>query len=67
MQPPPVQSSENRPAPAGCVHRFAADLPDEVVGQSIDDLEVGVIAGASGCGDGFNDALDKIRAQVAIG
>lgn len=59
--------ADNNDTSRGYQERFAADLPDEVVGQSIDDLEVGVIAGASGCGDGFNDALDKIRAQAAIG
>lgn len=56
---------DNNDTSRGYQERFAAALPDEVVGMSIADLEVGVIAGASGCADGFNDALDKIREQAA--
>jgi hypothetical protein len=36
-----------------------------LVGKPIAGFGVGVIAGASGCADGFNDALDKIREQAA--
>ncbi|MGV1010433.1 MAG: hypothetical protein ACOYBY_17840 [Dermatophilaceae bacterium] len=49
----------------GYQEKFAAAVPDEVTGKSIDDLTVGKIAGASGCSDGFNDALAKIRAQAS--
>lgn len=52
---------ENNDTSRGYQERFAAAVPDEVEGQPIADLEVGTIAGASGCADGFNDALDKIR------
>jgi hypothetical protein len=49
----------------GYQEKFAAAVPDEVTGKSIDDLTVGKIAGASGCSDGFNDALAKIREQAS--
>ena len=56
---------DNNDTSRGYQERFAAEVPDEVVGESIADLEVGVIAGASGCADGFNDALAKIRDEAA--
>lgn len=55
---------DNNDTSRGYQERFAAAVPDEVEGQPIADLEVGNIAGASGCTDGFNDALDKIREQA---
>lgn len=45
--------------------KFAAALPDEVVGRSVDEVEIGILAGSSSCGDGFNDALAKIREQAS--
>lgn len=57
---------ENNDTSRGYQERFAAAVPDEVVGKSIDDLEVGTLAGASGCADGFNDAIAKIRDQARI-
>jgi len=56
---------ENNDTSRGYQERFAAAMPDEVAGKSIDGLRVGKIAGASGCADGFNDALAKIREQAA--
>lgn len=56
---------DNNDTSRGYQERFAAAVPDEVNGKSIDDLQVGIIAGASGCADGFNDALDKIRQQAS--
>jgi hypothetical protein len=44
--------------------RFAAAVPDEVIGKSLDEAEVGKLAGASTCPDGFNDALAQIREQA---
>ncbi|WP_129658338.1 hypothetical protein [Rothia halotolerans] len=55
---------ENNDTSRGYQERFAAAVPDEVVGESIEDLEVGVIAGASGCADGFNDALARVRDEA---
>lgn len=56
---------DNNDTSRGYQERFAAAVPDEVQGKSIDGLSVGKIAGASGCSDGFNDALNKIRDQAA--
>jgi uncharacterized protein with FMN-binding domain len=58
---------ENNDTSRGYQERFAAAVPDEVIGKSLDDADVGIIAGASGCADGFNDALAKIRDQAATG
>lgn len=55
---------ENNDTSRGYQERFAAAVPGEVIGKSLDDAEVGVIAGASGCADGFNDAIAKIREQA---
>ncbi|MFE5703499.1 calcium-binding protein [Rhodococcus koreensis] len=55
---------ENNATSRGYQERFAAAVPDEVIGKSIDEVEVGKLAGASSCGDGFNDAVAKIREQA---
>ena len=55
---------DNNDTSRGYQERFAAALPDEVIGKSIDDVEVGVLAGSSSCGDGFNDAIDQIRDEA---
>jgi thiamine biosynthesis lipoprotein ApbE len=51
----------------GYQERFAAAVPAVVIGKSLDDVEVGKLADASGCPDGFNDALAKIREQARTG
>ncbi|MFC9835289.1 calcium-binding protein [Rhodococcus sp. NPDC127530] len=48
----------------GYQERFAAAVPDEVIGKSLDEAEVGRLAGASTCPDGFNDAIEQIREQA---
>ncbi len=53
------------PTSLGYQKRFAAAVPAVVVGKPIDQIKVGKLAGASGCPDGFNAALDKIRAKAA--
>ncbi|MEU2612595.1 hypothetical protein ABZ570_13615 [Micromonospora sp. NPDC007271] len=55
---------ENNDTSRGYQERFAAAVPDEVIGKSLDEAEVGKLAGASGCADGFNDAITKIREQA---
>jgi uncharacterized protein with FMN-binding domain len=55
---------DNNETSRGYQERFAAAVPDEVTGKSISDLNIGKLAGASGCADGFNDALAKIREQA---
>lgn len=44
---------------------FAAAVPAVVVGRPVADVKVGKLAGASGCPDGFNAALAKIRRQAS--
>ncbi|MFF2653106.1 hypothetical protein [Streptomyces sp. NPDC058045] len=56
---------ENNETSHGYQERFAAAVPGEVEGKPVDGLRVGKIAGASGCADGFNDALAKIRMQAS--
>jgi uncharacterized protein with FMN-binding domain len=45
--------------------RFAAALPDAVIGRDIDTLQIDRLAGASGCSEGFMDALAQIKAAAA--
>jgi uncharacterized protein with FMN-binding domain len=45
---------------------FAAALPDEVIGRHVDEVQIDRLAGASGCPDGFMDALEQIKAEAAI-
>ena len=44
--------------------RFAAAVPQVVVGRRIDEVKVDRLAGSSGTPAGFNDALRQIRAQA---
>ena len=44
---------------------FAEAVPAVVVGKSIDDVNVGKLAGSSGTPVGFNDAIAQIRQQAA--
>lgn len=44
---------------------FADAVPDEVIGKPLAEVSVGKLAGSSSCGDGFNDAIAKIRDQAA--
>lgn len=60
VKPMPESDDTSR----GYQEHFAAAVPDEVKGKNIDKLKVRVIAGASGCSEGFNDALNKIRQQA---
>jgi uncharacterized protein with FMN-binding domain len=55
---------ENNATSRGYQERFAAAVPAEVIGKSLDEVNVGKLAGASGCADGFNNALTAIRAQA---
>jgi len=44
---------------------FASGISDEVVGQELAGLSVDKVSGSSLTGDGFNAALDQIRADAA--
>lgn len=45
--------------------RFAGGIADEVVGKELSTLSVDKVAGSSLTGDGFNAAVDEIRADAA--
>ncbi|GAA4390055.1 hypothetical protein [Tsukamurella soli] len=62
VTPMPINNDTSR----GYQERFAAAVPGVVIGKRLADVEVGKLAGASGCPDGFNDALAKIRRQAGI-
>ncbi|WP_405503989.1 hypothetical protein [Streptomyces anulatus] len=46
-------------------NRFAQAAPKAVEGRPIDDVQLDGLAGSSGTPDGFNDALDTIRAAAS--
>ena len=56
-----VTTPAENPTSLGHQHRFAAALPDAVIGRDIDTLQIDRLAGASGCSDGFMDALAQIK------
>lgn len=45
---------------------FAGGIADEVVGESIDGLNVSRVAGSSLTSGGFNDAIEQIKADAAL-
>lgn len=45
--------------------KFAGGIADVVVGKSIDEISVDKVAGSSLTSDGFNDAIDAIKADAA--
>jgi len=47
--------------------RFAAAVPNEVIGKDLGEVTVGKLAGSSSCPDGFNDAIAQIREQALTG
>ncbi|MEG3159418.1 hypothetical protein U1763_02775 [Sphingomonas sp. LB2R24] len=49
----------------GYTRRFAATARGVVLDRAIDQLNVGRLAGASGCPDGFNAAIARTRKQAA--
>lgn len=63
----PRRQPDNKDTSLRYQERFAAAVPDEVVGRSLDEAEVGVLADLGGCADGFNDAIAKIREQASTG
>lgn len=44
--------------------RFAEAVPSVVIGKSIDEVNVGRLAGSSGTPDGFNAAIEQIKAEA---
>jgi len=51
----------------GFQQRFAQALPDEVIGRSLGDITIDRLAGASGCSEGFMNALAEIRQAARAG
>ncbi|MFI6027943.1 hypothetical protein [Amycolatopsis magusensis] len=49
----------------GYQNRFAEAVPAVVVGKPVDEARVSRLAGSSGTPNGFNDALEQIKAQAA--
>ncbi|MER5185438.1 hypothetical protein ABT009_45445 [Streptomyces sp. NPDC002896] len=49
----------------GLQRRFAKAVPALVVGKEIDDVDLDRVAGNSHTPDGFNDALEKIKAEAS--
>lgn len=45
--------------------QFASGIADQVVGRDLADLQVDKVSGSSLTGDGFNAALDEIRADAS--
>jgi uncharacterized protein with FMN-binding domain len=60
-----VKTHATNPISLDYQRRFAAAVPAVVVGKLLSDVRVGRLAGSSGCPDGFNDAVARIRAQAA--
>jgi uncharacterized protein with FMN-binding domain len=56
-----VRTHATDPTSLDYQRRFAAAVPGVVKGKSLDQVQVGKLAGASGCPDGFNAAIAKIR------
>ncbi|MCW2829378.1 MAG: hypothetical protein JWP31_70 [Aeromicrobium sp.] len=44
--------------------QFAGGVADQVVGKSLDEIEVSKVAGSSLTSQGFNQALDAIKAEA---
>ena len=44
---------------------FIGGISDEVVGKDVDEISVSRVAGSSLTSGGFNDALEKIKAEAA--
>lgn len=49
----------------GLQKKFAAAVPEVVVGKSIDDVHLDKLAGSSKTTQGFNNALEKIKSQAS--
>ena len=48
----------------GYQQRFAEALPGAIVGRAVDELDIDRLAGASGCSEGFMNALAEIKQEA---
>ena len=49
----------------GFQQKFASGIADEVVGKSLDELDVSKVSGSSLTSQGFNQAIDQIKADAS--
>ena len=49
----------------GYQQKFAGGIADEVVGKSLDELDVSKVSGSSLTSQGFNQAIDQIKADAS--
>lgn len=59
-----LSTPAENPTSLGHQQRFAEAVDDEVVGVDIDTITIDRLAGASGCSEGFMDALAEIKAAA---
>ncbi len=47
-------------------NKFIGGAPDRVIGKSLNDVKVSKVSGSSLTSDGFNQALEEIKADAAV-
>jgi uncharacterized protein with FMN-binding domain len=60
-----VTANATNPTSLDYQQRFAAAVPDVVVGRPIDEVRVSRLAGSSGTPEGFNEAIEKIKNEAS--
>ncbi|MCC9173045.1 FMN-binding protein [Arthrobacter sp. zg-Y179] len=60
-----VETSQKNPTSKQYQREFTAGVKEQVVGKSLDELDVDKVAGSSLTSEGFNRALDAIRSEAA--
>lgn len=60
-----VETSGNNPTSKQYQREFTSGIQAQVVGKSLDELDVHKVAGSSLTSQGFNRALDTIRSEAA--
>jgi uncharacterized protein with FMN-binding domain len=60
-----VAPQATNPSSRDFQNRFADAIPALVVGRNIDEVNVSRVAGSSGTPDGFNAAIERIKAQAS--
>ena len=59
-----VTTPAEDPTSLGHQERFADAIGEEIIGRDLDDIAIDRLAGASGCSEGFMDALAEIKAEA---
>lgn len=62
-----VTTPAEDPTSLGHQQRFAGALGEEIIGIDIDTIAIDRLAGASGCSEGFMDALAEIKTAAEAG